>query len=53
MLNLISRVELRDMKADVDGKMNRELRMLARFIQIYCNDVHADEKRQPRGAPHT
>ena len=38
---------MRDMKVDVDGKMNRELRMLARFIQIYCNDLHADQERQP------
>ena len=35
------------MNAVVDQKMNRELRILARFIRLYCDDLHADQERQP------
>lgn len=47
MLKLGKSVQMGDMKAAVDRKMNRELRTLSRFIQIYCDDLHAGELRQP------
>lgn len=47
MLNLRTGSEMRAMNAVVDRKMNRELRTLARFIQIYCDDLHRKEPRQP------
>ena len=34
------------MKLASERKMNRELRTLARFIQIYCNDLHAAQVRE-------
>jgi len=35
------------MEAVLDRRIARDLKTLARFIQLYCNDMHADQPRQP------